>query len=165
MESIPLTDVPVLEARGVTKRFAGVTALDSVDFSVRPGESIALMGENGAGKSTLIKVLTGVYQPDEGDLQLAGETTSFARPLDAQKSGVSTIYQEVNLVPLMSVAQNIYLGREPKNRLGLIDFRRMYADARALLTEYGIQVDVRRPLRSLALGVQQIGRASCRERV
>jgi len=156
MESIPLTGVPVLEARGVTKRFAGVTALDSVDFTVRPGESIALMGENGAGKSTLIKVLTGVYQPDEGELLLAGETTSFARPLDAQKSGVSTIYQEVNLVPLMSVAQNIYLGREPKNALGLIDFRRMYADARALLTEYGIQVDVRRPLRSLALGVQQM---------
>jgi ribose transport system ATP-binding protein len=148
--------VPVLEARSVTKRFAGVTALDSIDFQIRAGESIALMGENGAGKSTLIKVLTGVYQPDEGELLLDGEQTTFARPLDAQKSGVSTIYQEVNLVPLMSVAQNIYLGREPRTRLGLIDFRRMYANARALLDEYGIQVDVRRPLRSLALGVQQM---------
>ncbi|TIH35324.1 sugar ABC transporter ATP-binding protein [Subtercola vilae] len=150
------TDVPVLEARGVTKRFAGVTALSDVTFSVRPGESLALMGENGAGKSTLIKVLTGVYQPDDGELFLHGEVTSFARPLDAQKSGVSTIYQEVNLVPLMSVAQNIYLGREPRSRLGLIDFRRMYSDARALLNEYGIEVDVRRPLRTLALGVQQM---------
>jgi ribose transport system ATP-binding protein len=155
-ESTTSPSVPVLEARSVTKRFAGVTALDSIDFQIRAGESIALMGENGAGKSTLIKVLTGVYQPDEGELLLDGEQTTFARPLDAQKSGVSTIYQEVNLVPLMSVAQNIYLGREPRTRLGLIDFRRMYADARALLDEYGIQVDVRRPLRSLALGVQQM---------
>jgi monosaccharide-transporting ATPase len=155
-ESTASPSAPVLEARSVTKRFAGVTALDSIDFQIRAGESIALMGENGAGKSTLIKVLTGVYQPDEGELLLAGTETTFARPLDAQKAGVSTIYQEVNLVPLMSVAQNIYLGREPRTRLGLIDFRRMYADARALLDEYSISVDVRRPLRSLALGVQQM---------
>ena len=148
--------VPVLEARGVTKRFAGVTALDSVDFAVRPGESLALMGENGAGKSTLIKVLTGVYQPDDGELLLGGVPAKFARPLDAQRSGVSTIYQEVNLIPLMSVAQNIFLGREPRNRFGLINFPRMYADARALLDVYGIDVDVRRPLRSLALGIQQM---------
>ncbi|THG29182.1 sugar ABC transporter ATP-binding protein [Glaciibacter flavus] len=156
MES-PLTDdPPVLEARGVTKRFAGVTALDNVNFELRAGESLALMGENGAGKSTLIKVLTGVYQPDEGEIRLGGAVVTFARPLDAQKAGVSTIYQEVNLVPLMSVAQNIYIGREPRTRLGLIDFKRMYADARALLDTYGIDVDVRRPLRSLALGVQQM---------
>ena len=148
--------VPVLEARGVTKRFAGVTALDSVDFAVRPGESLALMGENGAGKSTLIKVLTGVYQPDDGELLLGGMPAKFARPLDAQRSGVSTIYQEVNLIPLMSVAQNIFLGREPRNRFGLINFARMYADARSLLDVYGIDVDVRRPLRSLALGIQQM---------
>ena len=147
---------PVLEARGVTKRFAGVTALDSVDFAVRPGESLALMGENGAGKSTLIKVLTGVYQPDDGELLLGGVPAKFARPLDAQRSGVSTIYQEVNLIPLMSVAQNIFLGREPRNRFGLINFPRMYADARGLLDVYGIDVDVRRPLRSLALGIQQM---------
>ncbi|CAN5318070.1 sugar ABC transporter ATP-binding protein [soil metagenome] len=150
------TETPVLEARGVTKRFAGVKALDSVDFAVRPGESMALMGENGAGKSTLIKVLTGVYQPDDGELVLGGDPATFARPLDAQRSGVSTIYQEVNLIPLMSVAQNIYLGREPRGRLGLVDFRRMYADARELLATYGIPVDVRRPLRSYALGIQQM---------
>ena len=148
--------IPVLEARGVTKRFAGVTALDSVDFAVRPGESLALMGENGAGKSTLIKVLTGVYQPDDGELLLGGVPAKFARPLDAQRNGVSTIYQEVNLIPLMSVAQNIFLGREPRNRFGLINFARMYADARGLLDVYGIDVDVRRPLRSLALGIQQM---------
>lgn len=147
---------PVLQALGVTKRFAGVTALNQVDFVLEPGESLALMGENGAGKSTLIKVLTGVYQPDEGQLKVDGETVTFARPLDAQSSGISTIYQEVNLVPLMSVAQNIYLGREPRTRLGLIDFKRMNQDARELLKDYDIAVDVRRPLRSFALGVQQM---------
>ena len=146
----------VLQTRDVTKRFAGVTALDAADFDLRAGQAMALMGENGAGKSTLIKVLTGVYQPDGGELLLGGTKVSFARPLDAQKSGVSTIYQEVNLVPLMSVAQNIFLGREPRNAIGLIDFRRMYADARRLLDTYGISVDVRRPLRTLALGVQQM---------
>ena len=147
---------PVLEARGVTKRFAGVTALSGIDFAVRPGESHALMGENGAGKSTLIKVLTGVHQPDDGELVWEGSPVKFARPLDAQRRGVSTIYQEVNLIPLMSVAQNIYLGREPRNRIGLIDYSQMFADARTLLTTYGIDIDVKRPLRSLALGVQQM---------
>ncbi len=147
---------PVLEARAVTKRFAGVTALDDVDFAVHAGESLALMGENGAGKSTLIKVLTGVYQPDDGELLLGGSPASFARPLDAQRSGISTIYQEVNLIPLMSVAQNVFLGREPRGRTGLVDVRRMNADARALLENYDVKVDVRKPLRSLALGVQQM---------
>ncbi|WP_394939235.1 sugar ABC transporter ATP-binding protein [Psychromicrobium sp. YIM B11713] len=148
--------VPVLQAVKVSKRFAGVTALDSVDFTLHAGESLALMGENGAGKSTLIKLLTGVYQPDEGELRLAGETVTFSQPLQAQRSGISTIYQEVNLIPLMSVAQNIYLGREPKTRWGLIDFRKMNQDAAALLDEYGIQLDVRKPLRALALGAQQM---------
>jgi monosaccharide-transporting ATPase len=152
----PSSDSPVLEARGVTKRFAGVTALSAIDFAVRPGESHALMGENGAGKSTLIKVLTGVHQPDDGELIWEGSPVKFARPLDAQRRGVSTIYQEVNLIPLMSVAHNIYLGREPRGRIGLIDYLQMYADARELLTTYGIDIDVKRPLRSLALGVQQM---------
>ncbi|AGW40457.1 ABC transporter ATP-binding protein [Leifsonia xyli subsp. cynodontis DSM 46306] len=156
MESALRTMTPVLEARGVTKRFAGVTALNAVNFRLAPGESLALMGENGAGKSTLIKVLTGVYQPDDGELLLNGEPTAFARPLDAQRSGVSTIYQEITLVPLMSVAQNIFLGRKPRNRLGLIDFRRMNAQATALLAGYGIHVDAQRPLRSLPLGIQQM---------
>jgi ribose transport system ATP-binding protein len=155
----PLTTAPpapVLEARGVGKDFAGVAALQDVDFVLRAGESLALMGENGAGKSTLIKVLTGVYQPDAGELFLHEKPTSFARPVDAQRSGISTIYQEVNLVPLMSVAQNIFLGREPRNRFGLIDFKKMHAEARRLLETYDIHLDVRRPLRSLALGLQQM---------
>ena len=116
----------------------------------------ALVGENGAGKSTLIKVLTGVYQPDQGVILYRGEPVTFARPLDAQAAGISTIYQEINLVPLVSVARNLFLGHEPTDRLGLIDFARMHREATTILARYGIDVDVRRPLRELGLGVQQM---------
>src|SRR4029079_11864163 len=130
-------------------------ALSSVDFTARAGEVHALIGENGAGKSTLIKVLTGVYRPDEGEVTYDGAPVRFATPLQAQHAGISTIYQEVNLVPLMSVARNLFLGHEP-TRLGLIDFPRMHRQASASLARYGIHVDVRRPLRELGLGVQQM---------
>jgi len=146
----------ILEIQDVSKRFAGVVALDAVSLVLRAGEVHALVGENGAGKSTLIKLLTGVYQPDHGRIVYRGEPVTFARPLDAQAAGISTIYQEVNLVPLLSVARNLFLGREPTNRLGLIDFGRMHRDANALLRRYGLSVDVRRPLRDLGLGVQQM---------
>ncbi|MFH8713071.1 sugar ABC transporter ATP-binding protein [Streptomyces zaomyceticus] len=146
----------VLEAHGVGKRFPGVVALDDVSFSLRAGEVHALVGENGAGKSTLIKVLTGVHRPDSGELLLSGRPARFARPSEAQAAGISTIYQEVNLVPLMSVARNIFLGREPKNRFGLIDFPRMHAEAAALLGGFGMTVDPRRPLDSLGIGTQQM---------
>ncbi|MET8331417.1 sugar ABC transporter ATP-binding protein [Streptomyces sp. NPDC005181] len=146
----------VLEARSVSKRFPGVAALDDVTFSLRAGETHALVGENGAGKSTLIKVLTGVYRPDEGELRMSGQHVRFARPFEAQQAGISTIYQEVNLVPLMSVARNIFLGREPKNRLGLIDFGRMHREAADLLDGFGVRVDPRRPLHTLGIGTQQM---------
>ncbi|MGW4054216.1 sugar ABC transporter ATP-binding protein [Streptomyces sp. NPDC004779] len=146
----------VLEARGVGKRFPGVVALDDVSFTLRAGETHALVGENGAGKSTLIKVLTGVHRPDAGELLLAGSPVSFARPSEAQSAGISTIYQEVNLVPLMSVARNIFLGREPKNRLRLIDFPSMHEQAAELLGGFGVTVDPRRPLHTLGLGTQQM---------
>ncbi|WP_371799911.1 sugar ABC transporter ATP-binding protein [Streptomyces sp. NBC_01707] len=146
----------VLEARSVSKRFPGVVALDDVTFSLRAGETHALVGENGAGKSTLIKVLTGVYRPDEGELRMTGQQVRFARPFEAQQAGISTIYQEVNLVPLMSVARNIFLGREPKNRLGLIDFGRMHREAADLLDGFGVRVDPRRPLHTLGIGTQQM---------
>jgi galactofuranose transport system ATP-binding protein len=147
---------PVVEMRGVSKRFPGVLALDGVSFELRPGEVHALVGENGAGKSTLINLLTGVYAQDGGEIMLAGEPVAFRRPLDAQAAGIATIYQEVNLVPLMSVASNLFLGREPRTRSGLVDYRRMRAEAREALRRYGLEVDVRRPLRSLGLGAQQM---------
>jgi len=151
----PAAGDPVLEAVGVDKRFAGVHALRAVDFTLVAGEVHAVVGENGAGKSTLIKVLTGVYTPDAGIVRYRGEPVRWTRPAEAQAAGVSTIYQEVNLVPLMSVAQNVFLGREPR-RFGVIDVRTMHRRAAELLAEYGIDVDVRRPLRSLGLGVQQM---------
>jgi ribose transport system ATP-binding protein len=149
-------DDAVLAARHVSKAFAGVQALDDVSFAVRPGEVHALVGENGAGKSTLIKILTGVYRQDDGEVVLGGEPVRFGRPVDAQNAGVSTIYQEVNLVPLLSVAQNVFLGREPRTRWGLIDRRAMEERSAELLTRFGVTVDVRRPVRSLGLGVQQM---------
>ncbi|WP_327351118.1 sugar ABC transporter ATP-binding protein [Streptomyces sp. NBC_01304] len=146
----------VLAVHGLTKRFPGVLALDDVDFTARAGEVHALVGENGAGKSTLIKVLTGVYQPDEGEIRHHGSATAFATPLAAQNAGISTIYQEVNLIPLMSVARNLYLGREPRTRWGLIDFTRMHREAEQTLRDYGVRFDVRRPLRELGVGAQQM---------
>ncbi|MDQ7903960.1 sugar ABC transporter ATP-binding protein [Phytohabitans sp. ZYX-F-186] len=147
---------PVLEARGISKGFPGVLALDGVSFRLAAGEVHALVGENGAGKSTLIKVLTGVHQPDRGELRLHGGPVSFGTPLDAQRAGISTIYQEVNLVPQMSVAHNLLLGREPRGRLGVIDTGQLYTQARRVMSRYGIQTDVRRPLRSLGMGAQQM---------
>lgn len=145
----------IVEVAGVDKSFAGVHALRGVDFRLRPGEVHALIGENGAGKSTLIKVMTGVYRPDAGRIHFAGENRSFRNPLEAQAAGISTIYQEVNLVPLMSVARNLYLGREPR-RFGLIDVRTMNRAATETLKRYGVDVDVTRPLGSLGLGAQQM---------
>jgi galactofuranose transport system ATP-binding protein len=147
---------PAIDVRSVSKQFAGVRALDSVSLELYPGEVHALVGENGAGKSTLIKLITGVYRPDGGEVHYLGEPVAFARPRDAQAAGISTIYQEINLVPLRSVASNLFLGREPTNRLGLIDYRRMHGAARETLARYGIAVDVRRPLGELGLGVQQM---------
>ncbi len=152
-EASPAT--PVFEVRAVFKRFAAVQALEDVSLSLRPGEVRALVGENGAGKSTLIKIMTGVYQPDEGELLYGGERVQFAKPRDAQTAGISTIYQEINLVPLMSAAQNLFLGHEPTNRFGLIDKRHMAREAREILARYGIDADVNRPLQDLSTGVQQ----------
>jgi galactofuranose transport system ATP-binding protein len=140
----------------VSKRFAGVRALDAVSLDLLHGEVHALVGENGAGKSTLIKVFTGVHRPDEGEVRYLGEPVAFASPREAQAAGISTIYQEVNLVPTLSVAHNLFLGHEPRNRLGLVDFARIRREARATLARYGIDVDVRRRLGELGLGVQQM---------
>ncbi|MFL6127142.1 sugar ABC transporter ATP-binding protein [Actinophytocola sp.] len=146
---------PILTATAIGKRFPGVVALSEVDLTLHAGEVHALVGENGAGKSTLIKVLTGVYQPDDGTLRYRGEPAVFGSPMAAQQAGIATVYQEVNLVPLRSVASNLFLGREPK-RFGMLDFRAMNAKARDLLASYGVDIDVTRPLRTLGMGVQQM---------
>ncbi|HWL89371.1 MAG TPA: sugar ABC transporter ATP-binding protein [Polyangiaceae bacterium] len=140
----------------VSKRFPGVRALDGVSLQLWPGEVHALVGENGAGKSTLIKVLTGAYRPDGGQLKYEGRAVSFANPMAAQAAGISTIYQEVNLVPRMSVAQNLFLGREPRTRFGLIDRARVRKEAAEQLAAYGITADVDRQLDSLGVGARQM---------
>jgi simple sugar transport system ATP-binding protein len=145
----------VLSTRSITKRFAGVTALDSVDFTARAGEVHALMGENGAGKSTLIKVITGVYPRDGGDLLLDGRSINPHSPLAAQKLGISTVYQEVNLIPAMSVAENISVGRLP-TRFGFINRRRLYRDAEAALARLDVHLDVSKPLQSYSIALQQM---------
>jgi len=144
-----------LEVREVVKRFGATRALDGVSFALQAGEVHGLAGENGAGKSTLIKVLTGLYQPDAGQILLDGEAVSFAGPRDSQLLGVSAVYQEINLIPERSVAENLFLGREPR-RAGLLDRRRMIAGARAVLARYGLGLDPAARLRSLSLGVQQM---------
>ena len=147
---------PILEVRRGTKRFPGTLALDDVSLELKPGEVHALVGENGAGKSTLIKVLTGLYSPDEGEILYDGEEVRFGSPGESQAAGISTIYQEVNLIPRLSVAQNVFLGREPRNRFGLIDVPRMNREAREILRRYGIEAGVTAPLNSLSLGLQQM---------
>jgi galactofuranose transport system ATP-binding protein len=146
---------PIVTMTGITKRFAGVTALDAVDLRLLPGEVHALMGENGAGKSTLIKVLTGVHPADEGEVLLGGEPVAFASPAAAQAAGVSTVYQEVNLCGNLTVAENIFLGREPKRR-GRIDWSQVRQRSQDLLARLHLDVDVRAPLASCSLAIQQM---------
>ena len=145
----------VLQLRGIHKKFPGVHALKGVDFTLRAGEIHALLGENGAGKSTLIKVMTGVYTRDGGDILLDGNAIFPGNTGDAQALGVSTVYQEVNLLPNLSVAHNIYLGREPK-RWGLIDWKTINQKSHALLKDYDLDIDVTQPLSSYSIAVQQL---------
>ncbi|MEU8659170.1 sugar ABC transporter ATP-binding protein [Actinoplanes philippinensis] len=146
---------PVLEMTGIRKVFPGVVALDGVDFRLFPGEVHALMGENGAGKSTLIKTLTGVYEIDGGDIKLGGRPVRISGPLQAQQAGVSTVYQEVNLCTNLSVAENIFIGREPR-RFGKIQWGKMRQRAAELLARLDLDLDVSAPLSSFSLAIQQM---------
>ncbi|HMQ42146.1 MAG TPA: sugar ABC transporter ATP-binding protein [Paracoccus sp. (in: a-proteobacteria)] len=145
----------LLSIRSLTKIFPGTRALDAVDFDLRAGEVHALLGENGAGKSTLIKCLTGAYRRDAGTVTLDGAAIDPRSTVEAQMLGISTVYQEVNLLPNLTVAQNLIFGREPR-RFGLIDSRAMRAEARALLGQYGLDLDVDRDLGSYSVAIQQI---------
>jgi galactofuranose transport system ATP-binding protein len=146
---------PVVEMRQVTKHFAGVRALDAVDFRMLPGEVHAVMGQNGAGKSTLVKVLTGVHQADAGQVLLDGHEIKPQSPLDAQRLGISTVYQEVNLCTNLSVAENVLLGREGTSNFA-IRWRDMRRQAQALLAELNVHIDVDAPLSHYPLAVQQM---------
>ncbi|WNV88350.1 sugar ABC transporter ATP-binding protein [Umezawaea sp. Da 62-37] len=145
----------ILRMTGIRKEFPGVVALDDVDFRMFPGEVHALMGENGAGKSTLIKTLTGVHGIDAGTIELGGAPVSFAGPPEAQRAGVSTVYQEVNLCPNLSVAENIFIGREPR-RFGRIHWAGMRRRAEVLLGALDLRLDVSAELGSQSIAVQQM---------
>ncbi|MET4583000.1 monosaccharide-transporting ATPase [Conyzicola nivalis] len=149
------TGRPIIEMEDISISFPGVKALDSVSFRMFPGEVHSLMGENGAGKSTLIKALTGVYSIDSGTMSLGGEPLVISGPAQAQAAGISTVYQEVNLLPNLSVAENIMLGREPR-RLGAIDWRTMRDRAGELLARLHLDIDPGSQLSSHSLAVQQL---------
>jgi ribose transport system ATP-binding protein len=145
----------LLRMHGVRKTFPGVVALDGVDFDLRAGEVHVLLGENGAGKSTLIKMLSGAYRPDEGRIVVDGAEVRVHGAQDAERLGIATIYQEFNLVPDLSVAENVFLGRQPR-RFGFVDRGRMHAEAAALLDRVGVDVDPRARVRDLGIARLQM---------
>ena len=149
------TPATLLAMNNITKRFPGVTALSGVPFTLNHGEIHALVGENGAGKSTLIKVLTGVERRDGGSILLNGKEIFPQSPQEAQAAGISTVYQEVNLCPNLSVAENIYIGREPRKG-GRIDWKVMYKKAEELLSRFDLTLDVRKTLDTYSIAVQQM---------
>ncbi len=144
---------PILEIRGVAKRFDATQALEDVSLALRPGEIHALLGENGAGKSTLIKIITGVHQPDRGQILLAGRPVTIRSAAEAQRLGVAAIYQEPLLFPDLNVAENIFISRQ--DRGAVVGWRDMFRDADKILAELGMTLDVRKPARGLTLAAQQ----------
>ncbi|MCI8488907.1 MAG: sugar ABC transporter ATP-binding protein [Lachnospiraceae bacterium] len=150
-------DNQLLKARNISKSFGkAVIALDNVQFDLERGEIHALLGENGAGKSTLIKVLTGVEERDSGTVFLNGKEIHPKSTQDAQKEGIATVYQEVNLCPNLSVAENIYIGREPRNKAGKIDWKKINADAKELLKKFDLHINVTKNLDNYSVAVQQM---------
>src|SRR5918998_4384629 len=147
---------PAVELSGVSKQFGPVQALRGVDLVLYPGEVHALVGENGAGKSTLVKMLAGIHQPDQGTIRVDGEPVAFDGPLDARSRGIAVIHQHPTLFPDLDVAENIYMGRQPRDRVGRIDWRAMYAEVGRLLATLGEEINVRAPVRALAVADQQL---------
>ena len=144
---------PILEIRGVAKRFDATQALEDVSLALHAGEIHALLGENGAGKSTLIKIITGVHQPDRGEMLLAGRPVTIRSAAEAQRLGVAAIYQEPLLFPDLNVAENIFISHQ--DRGAVVDWRQMFHDAETILAELGVALDVRNPARGLTLAAQQ----------
>jgi ribose transport system ATP-binding protein len=150
------TDNIILQVKSISKRFGGIKALDSVSLDIYKGQINAIVGENGAGKSTLMKVLTGIYQEYDGQIILDGQKVAFTNPKEAQNNGITIIHQELNLIPYLSVAENVFLGREFINRFGLIDYKRMYSETKKLLERLDLHINPRTQVSNLKIGQQQI---------
>ena len=149
-------ETPLVEARQITKRFPGVLALDHVNLRILPGKVNALVGENGAGKSTLMNIISGVYPDYEGELLVDGEVQHFQSVTDAQQKGIAIIHQELNVIPYLNVAENMFLGREPLTRFGLVDKKRMHREASELLQRLHFDIDTHTLMIDLRVGQQQI---------
>ena len=147
---------PLLQLKGIDKAFPGVKALSGAALSVYPGKVMALVGENGAGKSTMMKVLTGIYNKDAGSQYFLGKEVAFNGPKDSQDAGIGIIHQELNLIPQLTIAENIFLGREFVNRIGRIDWKRMYAEADKLLARLNLSYSSHRLVGELSIGDQQM---------
>lgn len=151
-----MVNQPLLKMEHISKSFPGVQALDDVDFELYPGEILGFLGENGAGKSTLIKILSGIYPKDAGSIWLNGQIITPHTPYHAQSLGISTIHQELSLVPYLTVAENIFLNRLPCRALGMVDFQRMNHEAEAILHDLGTDIAANKPVWQLNVAGQQI---------
>lgn len=151
-----MATAPLLEVRGICKRFPGVVALDNVSLAIGSGEVVALCGENGAGKSTLMKILGGVYQPDGGEIIIDGQPVKISGVVDSMKYGIAFIHQELNVLGNLDVAGNVFLGREPRNALGLIDSKKIHADTAPFIKRLGLDVSTRARLDNLSIAHQQM---------
>ena len=151
-----MATTPLLSLRGIGKRFPGVVALDNVSLEIGAGEVVALCGENGAGKSTLMKIVGGVYQPDDVEIVVDGVTVQINHVNDSMRLGVGFIHQELNVLDNLDVAANVYLGREPKNALGLIDFKKIHADTEPFLKRLGLNISSRTTLEKLSIAEKQM---------
>src|ERR1700722_4665480 len=145
----------VLKMTGVSKRFPGVRALENVQLEVGPSEIHALLGENGAGKSTLLKILSGAHSADAGQIELFGQPVAFATPHDAQRAGIVTIYQEFTLAPDMSIAENVFIGREPGSKM-FVNWKKLAAETKAIISKIGLGRDPMTLVRDLSVAEQQI---------
>ncbi|PSJ64797.1 sugar ABC transporter ATP-binding protein [Kumtagia ephedrae] len=146
----------LLSMKAIDKSFSGVRVLNAASLEVEPGEVMALVGQNGAGKSTMIKILTGAYSRDAGSVTFQGREVHFSSTADSQSAGIATIYQEINLAPNRTVAENIFLAREPRTAFGLVDRRKMRAEARAVLKRFNLDIDVERPLENFGAATRQM---------
>jgi rhamnose transport system ATP-binding protein len=146
----------ILNMTNISKNFAGVQALHAISFELKEGEVHALLGENGAGKSTLVKVITGVYQPDIGEIFIDSRQVHFTSAHDSRQAGIAAIYQELSLFPDLDIAENIYIGRQPTRPGGIVDWRKMYRDSGALLDSLNVHMDLRAKASTLSIAQQQM---------